>query len=170
MRIAREAARVAVLAPDGAVFLLRYDDEEVGVHWALPGGGLDCGESRLQAAARELTEETGWADVPLAGDRVLCTWIHDFTRAGVPVRQHEVVFLAHGPRRDPIGDLTVSHAADGILAWRWWSPAELSDPTAEPVWPPQLPALLAEGPPHPPVDLGYVPVGPTSPSAATRSR
>ncbi|TDC26667.1 NUDIX domain-containing protein [Streptomyces sp. 8K308] len=167
MRILREAARVAVLAPDGAVLLLRYDNEEVGVHWAMPGGGLDPGESRLQAAARELREETGWADVPLDGDRVLCTWIHDFTRAGVPVRQHEVIFLAHGPRREPIGDLTASHAGDGILAWRWWSPTDLSDPAAEPVWPPRLRQLLAEGPPRPPVDLGYVPVASPGPPPAT---
>ncbi|MFD5319921.1 NUDIX hydrolase [Streptomyces sp. NPDC127098] len=160
MRTPREAARVAVVAPDGAVFLLRYDNEEVGVHWALPGGGLDPGESHLRAAVRELREETGWADVPLDTDRVLCTWIHDFTRAGVPVRQHEVIFLTHAPRRDPLGDLTASHAADGILAWRWWSPADLSAPTAEPVWPPQLPDLLADAPSHAPVDLGYVPVAP----------
>ncbi|MDT0317559.1 NUDIX hydrolase [Streptomyces millisiae] len=160
MRIPREAARVAVLAPDGAVFLFRYDNEEVGVHWAMPGGGLDPGESRLQAAARELVEETGWADVPLDADRVLCTWTHDYTRAGVPVRQHEVIFLAPGPRRDPLGDLSASHAGDGILDWRWWSPADLADPRAEPVWPPQLPVLLADAPGHAPVDLGYVPVAP----------
>ncbi|MFD3354118.1 hypothetical protein ACFWV4_09660 [Streptomyces fradiae] len=41
MRIPRKAARVAVLDADGAVFLFRYDDEEVGVHWAMPGGGLE---------------------------------------------------------------------------------------------------------------------------------
>ncbi|MFD4950095.1 MULTISPECIES: hypothetical protein [unclassified Streptomyces] len=78
---------------------------------------------------------------------------------GVPVRQHEHVFLAHGPRRDPVGDLAAAHAADKILRWRWWSPEELSGDT-EPLWPPQLPELLADvrgrGAPVRPVDLGYV--------------
>ncbi|WP_411136131.1 NUDIX domain-containing protein [Streptomyces sp. C10] len=45
MRTPRQAARVAVLDPDGALFLFRYDNEEVGAHWAMPGGGLDPGEA-----------------------------------------------------------------------------------------------------------------------------
>ncbi|MGW3656120.1 NUDIX hydrolase [Streptomyces sp. NPDC005151] len=158
MRIPRQAARVAVLDPAGSVFMFRYDNEEVGVHWAMPGGGLDPGESPLQAAERELREETGWTDIEVGGT-VLCLWEHDFTRAGVPVRQHEYIFLAHGPRRDPVGDLAASHAADKILRWRWWSPDDLSG-DSEPLWPPQLPELLADvrkdGAPATPIDLGYV--------------
>ncbi|MEV7418583.1 NUDIX domain-containing protein [Streptomyces sp. NPDC089919] len=162
MRIPRRAARVAVSDPTGSVFMFRYDNEEVGVHWALPGGGLEPGETPLQGALRELREETGWADVEIDGT-LLCLWEHDFTRAGVPVRQHEHVYLADGPRRDPVGDLTAAHAADAILRWRWWSPAELAV-ASEPLWPPQLPALLAgvraHGAPAQPVDLGWVPVAP----------
>jgi 8-oxo-dGTP pyrophosphatase MutT (NUDIX family) len=158
-RIPREAARVAVLDPGGSVFLFRYDNEEVGVHWAMPGGGLEPGETPRQAAARELREETGWADLDVGGP-LLCRWEHDFTRAGVPVRQREDVYLTRGPRRDPVGDLTAAHAEDGILRWHWWSPAELAAAT-EPLWPPQLPALLAavrrDGPPPAPVELGFVP-------------
>ncbi|MFE9142964.1 NUDIX hydrolase [Streptomyces tubercidicus] len=45
MRTPRQAAGVAVLDPGGALFLLRYDNEEVGLHWAMPGGGLDPGET-----------------------------------------------------------------------------------------------------------------------------
>ncbi|MGW1868894.1 NUDIX domain-containing protein [Streptomyces mauvecolor] len=83
-RTPRQAARTVVRDPLGAVFLLRYDNEEVGPHWAMPGGGLDPGESPREGARRELREETGWTD--LEPGPLLCTWTHDFTRAGIPVR------------------------------------------------------------------------------------
>ncbi|GJF23492.1 MULTISPECIES: bifunctional GNAT family N-acetyltransferase/NUDIX hydrolase [Streptomyces] len=141
LRIPRRAARVAVLDPDGAVFLLRYDNVEVGVHWAMPGGGLDEDESPREGALRELREETGWTD--LEPGPLLCTWEHDFTHLSVgPVRQHEHIYVAHGPRREPTGPhLAAAHAADGILTWRWWSRAELAE-ASEALWPPDLPRLL----------------------------
>ena len=129
-----------MIDPEGAVFLLRYDNDEVGVHWAMPGGGLDPGESPRDGALRELREETGWTDLE-PGD-LLCTWEHDFTRAGVPVRQHEHIYLANGPRRSPADDVADAHAEDKILAWRWWTPAQLAH-SPEALWPPQLPQLLA---------------------------
>ncbi|WP_060878843.1 GNAT family N-acetyltransferase, partial [Streptomyces scabiei] len=97
LRTPRQAARVAVLDPDGAVFLFRYDNEEVGVHWALPGGGLEPGETPREGARRELREETGWTDVEPGA--FLRTWTHDFTRVGVPIRQHDHLYVARGPRR-----------------------------------------------------------------------
>ncbi|MFD5521217.1 NUDIX hydrolase [Streptomyces sp. NPDC127066] len=165
MRIPRQAARVAVLDPAGAVFMFRYDNEEVGVHWALPGGGMDPGETPLQAAVREVREETGWTDIE-PGGTALCFWEHDFTRVGVPVRQYEHIFLAYGPRRQPGGELGASQAAEGILGGRWWSPRDLSE-AADPLWPPRLPELLAsvrrDGPPTTPVDLGFMPNGGLAP-------
>ncbi|MEU2112257.1 NUDIX domain-containing protein [Streptomyces sp. NPDC019507] len=140
MRKPRDAARVAVLDPDGAVFLFRYDNEEVGVHWAMPGGGLEPGESPREGARRELREETGWTD--LEPGALLCTWEHDFTRAGIPVRQHEHVYVSHGPRREPTDAAAAAHADDKILAWRWWTPEQLAHAT-EAVWPPDLAELLA---------------------------
>ncbi|MGW3357009.1 GNAT family N-acetyltransferase [Streptomyces bungoensis] len=140
LRTPRRAARVAVVDPGGAVLLFRYDNAEVGVHWALPGGGLEEGETPREGALRELAEETGWSD--LEPGPLLCTWEHDFTRMDVPVRQHEHVYVAHGPRREPTGHgLAAAHAADGILTWRWWSRHELAE-EAEPVWPPGLARML----------------------------
>ncbi|MCM2578395.1 NUDIX hydrolase [Streptomyces meridianus] len=156
MRTPRQAARTAVIDPEGAVFLLRYDNPEVGVHWAMPGGGLDPGESPREGARRELCEETGWTD--LEPGALLCTWEHDFTRAGVPVRQHEHIYLASGPRRAPADHVLGVHAEEGILTWRWWSLGELAG-SPEALWPPQLPDLLSRVRTRDalePVHLGYV--------------
>lgn len=165
MRRRRRAARVAVVASDGAVYLFHYDNPEVGEHWALPGGGLEPGESPREGALRELREETGWTDLEPAG--LLCLWEHDFTRADVQVRQHEhvylaYVYLAYGPHRDPQGDLSAAHADDRIEFGRWWTPAELVS-TEDALWPPQLPELLSDvrrrGLPEQAVDLGFVRAG-----------
>ncbi|MGM9379781.1 GNAT family N-acetyltransferase [Streptomyces antibioticus] len=140
LRTPRAAARIAVVDPEGAVFLFRYDNVEVGVHWALPGGGLEPGESPQEGALRELREETGWTD--LAPGPLLCTWEHDFTHSGVPVHQHEHVYVTEGPRREPTGPhLPAAHATDGILTWRWWTREELRN-APEPMWPPDLARLL----------------------------
>ncbi len=140
LRTPRRAARVAVVDPAGAVLLFRYDNVEVGVHWSLPGGGLEAGETSREGALRELGEETGWTD--LTPGPLLCTWEHDFTHVGLPVRQHEHVYVTPGPHRDPAGPgVAAAQEADGILTWRWWSRAELAE-EREPVWPPGLARLL----------------------------
>ena len=58
----RETARVILCKPNSEIFLLKtHFDPEVGLppRWITPGGGIDEGESVIQAAMRELAEETG---------------------------------------------------------------------------------------------------------------
>ncbi|MFF6786512.1 GNAT family N-acetyltransferase [Streptomyces sp. NPDC012510] len=142
LRTPRRAARIAVLDPEGAVFLFRYDNIEIGPHWAMPGGGLEAGETPREGALRELREETGWTD--LEPGPLLHTWEVDLTHSGVPVHQHEHIYVARGPRREPTGDhLTASHAQDGILTWRWWTRQDLIR-SPEPIWPAELAELLTE--------------------------
>ncbi|MFJ3792120.1 NUDIX hydrolase [Kitasatospora sp. NPDC090091] len=165
-RTPRQAARTVVLDENGSVFLLRSDNIEVGVHWTMPGGGIEPGETPWAGARRELWEETGWTD--LEPGPLLCTWEHDFTWHGIRVRQHEHIYLASGPHRGPVGDVSAVHTADLILDWRWWTPSDLADPDADALWPPRLPELLADvrdgwlsDRREPvPVHLGYIPNAP----------
>lgn len=52
----RPAVTVGVVGGRGEVLLIRRDDNDL---WALPGGMLDLGETVMQAAVREVAEETG---------------------------------------------------------------------------------------------------------------
>src|ERR1700735_1262228 len=50
------AVNVVVVNHAGAILLIRRTDNG---NWALPGGGIDLGESVAQAAVRETREESG---------------------------------------------------------------------------------------------------------------
>jgi len=137
----RKAGRVIVLDPDDRVLLFRYDDPPPnGRHWCTPGGGLNEGESYAAGALRELTEETGWTDVPL-GDEVHERELTMGYGRRI-VRQHERLFLARvGTPRREVADVAGMHATDRIAAWRWWTLAEL-EATTEVIWPRGLAGLI----------------------------
>jgi ADP-ribose pyrophosphatase YjhB (NUDIX family) len=139
----RRAGRVIVLDLDDRVLLFRYDDGPPnGRHWCTPGGGLNDGEDYAAGARRELTEETGWSDVPLGRE------VHQRTLtmkwSDRVVRQHERFFLARveAVRRE-LGDVAAMHTSDGIAAWRWWTLAEI-DSSTEKIWPAELADLIRE--------------------------
>lgn len=57
------AASAVVIDPDGRIVLQRRRDNDM---WALPGGGMEFGESIAECAIRETREETG-LDVKITG-------------------------------------------------------------------------------------------------------
>ena len=118
----RLTADVVALAPDDDglehVLLIRRRWAPYEGHWALPGGHVDQGEEAVDAAARELREETGLDITPDALTE-LGAW--------------------HAPGRDPRGRyVTVAYradlphratatAADDATDARWWPVDALAD-------------------------------------------
>ena len=137
----RRAGRVIVLDPEDRVLLFRYDDGPPnGRHWCTPGGGLNDGEDYPDGARRELAEETGWTDVPVGPEVYERTLTMEY--ADAIVRQHERFFLARvGVGRRDLGEVAAVHVCDGIVAWHWWTLAEL-DATSEVIWPTGLADLI----------------------------
>jgi len=140
----RLAGRVIPIDPDGRVLLFRYDDPPPkGPHWATPGGGVEAGEDFYAAACRELSEETGWADVPVTpGEVHRETFVQWARRIDGLVRQHDHYFTARVALAErPLGEVAAMHVSDGIREARWWTLAEL-DATSEDVYPAGLAGLL----------------------------
>lgn len=56
---------VAVVIQNGRVLLIKRKYPPSAGKWAFPGGGIELGETALEAAARELSEETGVCGKPI---------------------------------------------------------------------------------------------------------
>lgn len=81
-------AAVAMVARAGCVLLARRAKGPEPDPWGFPGGLIEVGETVLEAAARELAEETGVRARPEAVVEVLDVIVHD--EAG-RVRSHFVL-------------------------------------------------------------------------------
>jgi 8-oxo-dGTP pyrophosphatase MutT (NUDIX family) len=124
--IPRIGARVLLLDPADRVLLIHaLDPEDPGHHWwELPGGGLDEGEDLIDAARREVAEETGILLRRLGRE----LWVREsrFRYKGRDHHRVEHVFLGRTPSTVPQFPLQPSeNERAGLIERRWWSAAEL---------------------------------------------
>jgi putative (di)nucleoside polyphosphate hydrolase len=128
----RPCAGVMLLNRDGKVFVGQRLDSVLEA-WQMPQGGIDPGEDPLEAAYRELWEETGVtrahveliATAPdelaydLPDDLVAKVW------KGKWRGQRQRWFLFRFLGED--GDVNIATAEPEFRAWRWADPADLPE-------------------------------------------
>jgi 8-oxo-dGTP diphosphatase len=144
----RRSARVILLSAAQQVLLIRFAvkrQDKPFVFWATPGGGVENGETDLEAARRELDEELA-LDIALTGPAhtVSSTFEHE----GKLLKNIDVFFLGyHEPQGVALHFKTEAERA-AMKEIRWWTITEL-ERCSETIFPPDLARLLRLLPPEP---------------------
>ena len=152
----REAVRALILDPHDRVLLVRFEFPNTGTRWAMPGGGVEPGETDRQALHRELDEELGLVGAQISP--------HIWTRLHIiPFidgrwdGQRERIHLVRTSTFEPAPRLSWEQLnAEYVFELRWWRPDELlpSMPLVPASFREHLAVLLSDGPPKRPVDVG----------------
>jgi 8-oxo-dGTP pyrophosphatase MutT (NUDIX family) len=116
------AAGLAVVARDtGRVLMLqRYDDgkDPAGGMWEFPGGHIEDGETPLDAAKREWSEETG---LLIPKGSLQGVWNSGVYRGHAWSISREDQLILHGPDRDRVLNPD-DPDGDKVEALAWWKP------------------------------------------------
>jgi len=151
----REAVRALVVDTAERVLLVRFEFP-TATRWALPGGGLEPGESHIDALHRELEEEVGLVGAVIGPQIWHRLHVVPFLN-GEFDGQRERIFLIRCDAFEPAPQLTWEQMnAEFVHELRWWTPDEIAASDAHFV--PYklhllLTSLLRDGPPAEPIDV-----------------
>ncbi len=107
----RTDVALAVAVRTGRVLVARRaPGSHLGGTWEFPGGKVEPGEEPIEAARRELREETG---LTAGRPEPLVVFVHDY--ADRPLRLHAYLV------REPEGEVAI----DGDREWSWKTRPEL---------------------------------------------
>lgn len=128
----RDVARALVFDPAHRLLLIAYESvrdipgAEPGARtfWFMPGGGLEPGETHVEACRRELSEEIGVDDAPIGPEVGRCDG--PFLLFPTPRDARERYFLVRLPD-DRIDTARLAETEQNpVLGTRWWNLAELA--------------------------------------------
>lgn len=155
----RHSVRGIVLDESDRMLLCRTLPSATTVVWAAPGGGIESGESPLDALRRELSEEVG---LVLDGEPPH-VWRQEVLGAQYLAGYDGIVndyFLVRTKAFTPRGMLSRADlAAENIEGARWWPLADIKQYDGPDLFSPRelatpLSALLNDGVPAQPIALG----------------
>jgi len=143
-RVLRRTSRIVLVSPANRFLLMmtQAPDSSGFSRWITPGGGVDPGESHVEAAHRELFEETGQrlAIVPEP------VWTYEFEVSwdqADHTHGYAEYFVAHSNEEfDPSSDFWTPEEHIDVTASKWWSLDDLRD-TSDPYEPVHLPDLFS---------------------------
>jgi 8-oxo-dGTP pyrophosphatase MutT (NUDIX family) len=153
----RPTARILLLDAANRLLLIRMHDPDVGgadgvvlrdAYWVTIGGAIEPGENAVDAARRELVEETGLTDARLG--RPVWYTEHILTVGGEKRLLQETFFIAHTGKSELATAGWTGLEREVIREMRWWALPALQE-SGDIFFPSSLkrhlPALLETGPP-----------------------